>query len=309
VQWGTTARQRSVEATLATLDEAAAAAGVSSPAIIVIGGVVRERSKLNWFEHRPLHGRRVVVTRTSSQASELGRRLRDLGADVLEIPTLRMEPPQALQPLVECIVGITEYNWLVFTSPNGVTTFFDTFFKAYPDIRSLGNLRIAAVGPATAAKLAELHLQVDAMPEQFVAAKIADAIAQVESIENLRFLVIRPEETPSELARLIEDRGGIVDEVASYRTLPETADLNGAAARFLEEGADWITFASGSAVQHFHERFDLPARLQKDPRLRTISIGPETSKALQALGLKPSAEAKVHTIDGLVDTLVRQAGR
>lgn len=309
VQWGTTARQRSVEATLATLDEAAAAAGVSSPAIIVIGGVVRERSKLNWFEHRPLHGRRVVVTRTRSQASELGRRLRDLGADVLEIPTLRMEPPQALQPLVECIVGITEYNWLVFTSPNGVATFFDTFFKAYPDIRSLGNLRIAAVGPATAAKLAELHLQVDAMPEQFVAAKIADAIAQVESIENLRFLVIRPEETPSELARLIEDRGGIVDEVASYRMLPETADLNGAAARFLEEGADWITFASGSAVQHFHERFDLPARLQKDPRLRTISIGPETSKALQALGLKPSAEAKVHTIDGLVDTLVRQAGR
>jgi hypothetical protein len=117
----------------------------------------------------------VVVTRTRSQASELGRRLRELGADVLEIPTLRIEPPKALQPLVECIVGINEYNWLVFTSPHGVSTFFDTFFKAYPDIRSVGNLRIAAVGPATSAKITELHLQVDAMPEQFVAAKVADA--------------------------------------------------------------------------------------------------------------------------------------
>jgi uroporphyrinogen III methyltransferase/synthase len=218
VQWGTTGRQRSVDATLTTLADAAEKVGVSSPAIIVIGNVVRERSRLNWFENRPLHGRRIVVTRTRSQASELGRRLRDLGADVMEIPTLRMEPPQALQPLVECIVGITEYNWLVFTSPHGVSTFFDTFFKAYPDIRSLGNLRIAAVGPATSTKLAELHLQVDAMPEQFVAAKIADAIAKVESIENLRFLVIRPEGDASELARMIEDRGGIVDEVASYRT-------------------------------------------------------------------------------------------
>jgi uroporphyrinogen III methyltransferase/synthase len=309
VQWGTTPRQRSVDATLSTLADVAEKAGVSSPAIIVVGGVVRERATLNWFEHRPLHGRRVVVTRTRTQASELGRRLRDLGADVLEIPTLRMEQPQALQPLVECIVGITEYNWLVFTSPHGVTTFFETFFKAYPDIRSLGGLRIAAVGPATTAKLAELHLQVDAMPEQFVAAKIADAIGKVESVENLRFLVIRPEETPSELARLLEDQGGIVDEVASYRTLPETADLNGAAARFVEEGADWITFASGSAVQHFHQRFDLPAMLRKFATLRTLSIGPETSKALQGLGLTPTAESRVHTIDGLVETLVSEAGR
>jgi len=114
VQWGTTGRQRSVDATLTTLADAAEKVGVSSPAIIVIGNVVRERSRLNWFENRPLHGRRIVVTRTRSQASELGRRLRDLGADVMEIPTLRMEPPQALQPLVECIVGITEYNWLFF---------------------------------------------------------------------------------------------------------------------------------------------------------------------------------------------------
>lgn len=310
VQWGTTPRQRCVEATLATLADEAEKAGISSPAVIVIGGVVAERRTLNWFEGRPLHGCRVVVTRTRSQASELGRRLRDLGADVMEIPTLRMEPPRTPQALVEALVGINEYNWLVFTSPHGVSTFFDFFFKAYPDIRSLGGLRIAAVGPGTAARLAELHLQVDAMPEQFVAAKVADAIGKVESVENLRFLVIRPEgSASSELPRMLEDRGAIVDEVASYRTEPETTDLNGAAARFEAEGADWITFASGSAVQHFHERFNLPEVLRRREGLHTLAIGPETTKALKALGVEPSAEARVHTIDGMVATLIGRVGR
>ena len=307
VQWGTTPRQRCVEATLGTLADAVEQAGLSSPAVIVVGPVVTERSTLDWFGRRPLHGRRVVVTRTRTGASELARRLGDLGAEVLEIPTLRTEPPKALQPLVEAIVGITEYNWLVFTSPHGVTRFFDTFFKAFPDLRSLGGVRIAAVGPATSARLAELHLQVDAMPDTFVAAKIADAIERVESVENLRVLLIRPEESPSELGRLLEERGGIVDEVASYRTVPETMDPKGGAASLQESGADWLTFASGSAVQFFHQRFDLPAVLRKHPGLKTLTIGPETSKALRALGIDPTAEAKVHTIDGMVDILLKKA--
>ena len=185
--------------------------------------------------------------------------------------------------------------------------FFDTFFKAFPDLRSLGGVRIAAVGPATSARLAELHLQVDAMPDTFVAAKIADAIERVESVENLRVLLIRPEESPSELGRLLEERGGIVDEVASYRTVPETMDPKGAAASLLDGGADWLTFASGSAVQFFHQRFDLPVVLRKHPGLKTLTIGPETSKALRALGIDPTAEAKVHTIDGMVDTLLKKS--
>ena len=147
------------------------------------------------------------------------------------------------------------------------------------------------------------------MPEQFVAAKVADAIGKVESVENLRFLVVRPEGSASELARMLEDRGAIVDEVASYRTEPETLDLNGAAARFEAEGADWITFASGSAVQHFHERFNLAEVLRRREGLRTLAIGPETTKALKALGVEPSAEARVHTIEGMVTTLVGRAGR
>ena len=305
VQWGTTGRQKSVSATLGTLFEQARKAGIGTPAITVVGGVVSERDRLNWFENRPLHGRRVVVTRTREQASQLSVQFRDLGAEVLEIPTIRIAPPTDLEPVVECIGGIGEYDWLVFTSPNGVTTFFDYFFKAFKDVRDLGNVRIAAVGPATAAKVSEFHLQVDAMPAEYVASKVADAIGAVETVENLRFLVVRAEVANPDLPRLLEEKGGIVDDIASYRTVPETEDLNGAAASMLESGADWVTFTSASTVENFHARFDLPALRRRFPSLRTATIGPETTKALKALGVEPDVEAKEHNIPGLVAAVLR----
>lgn len=305
IQWGTTGRQKSVSATLGTLFEQARKAGIGTPAITVVGGVVSERDRLNWFENRPLHGRRIVVTRTREQASQLSVQFRELGADVLEVPTIRIAPPSDLESLVESIGGIGEYDWLVFTSPNGVTTFFDYFFKAFKDVRDLGNIRIAAVGPATAAKVAELHLQVDAMPAEYVASKVADAIGAVETLENLRFLVVRAEVANPDLPRLLEDKGGIVDDVACYRTIPETEDLNGAAASMLESGADWVTFTSASTVENFHARFDLPGLRRRFPSLRTATIGPETTKALKALGIEPDVEAKEHNIPGLVSAVLR----
>ena len=199
--------------------------------------------------------------------------------------------------------GIGSYQWLVFTSPNGVTAFFDYFFKAYDDIRSLGCVRIAAVGPATAAKLKEQHISVDAMPDKYVAKDISKAIAAKDDLENLRVLLLRAEVANLELPKLLEEQGAIVDDVPVYQTVPETDDVNGAAARLLEEGADWLTFASSSAVENFHARFPLPGLLKKFPALKTASIGPETTKALVALGLKPTIEAKQHTIAGLVQAV------
>lgn len=151
--------------------------------------------------------------------------------------------------------GLGSYQWMVFTSPNGVTSFFDYFFKAYDDLRSIGGVRIAAVGPATAAKLKELHLSVDAMPDKYVAKDISKAIAAKDDLENLRVLLLRAEVANLELPKLLEDEGAIVDDVAVYQTVPETEDVSGAAARLLEEGADWLTFASSSAVENFHARF------------------------------------------------------
>jgi uroporphyrinogen III methyltransferase / synthase len=170
-------------------------------------------------------------------------------------------------------------------------------------------LRFAAVGPATAAKLKELHLAVDAMPEEYVAAKVAAAIAKVDGVENLKILCLRAQVANPELVAKLEELGAIVDDIACYRTVPETEDVNGAAAKLVEEGADWITFTSASTVENFHARFDLPQLLGKFPGLKALSIGPETSKALAALGLKPTTEARPHNIEGMVTSLERAVHR
>ena len=309
VRWGTTGRQKTITGTLATIADVVDAEKFTAPAVTIIGDVVSLRKKLNWFERRPLFGRRVVVTRTREQASQLSRQLAEQGAEVMEIPTIKVVPPEDRQPLVEAMGALGEYDWVVFTSPNGVTAFFEYFFKAFDDIRVIGRLRFAAVGPAPAAKLKELHLAVDAMPEEYIASKVAAAIAKVDGVENLRILCLRAEVASPDLVAKLEELGAIVDDVACYRTVPETEDINGAAAKLVEEGADWVTFTSASTVENFHARFDLPALLKRFPSLKTLSIGPETSKALAALGLEPTAEAKPHNLDGMVKALERAAAK
>jgi uroporphyrinogen III methyltransferase / synthase len=255
---------------------------------------------LNWFESRPLFGQRVVVTRTRDQASQLSRQLLELGADVMEVPTIKIDLPDDRQDLVDAILGLNSYDWLVFTSANGVSAFFDLFFKTFDDLRDIGGVRIAAVGPGTAARLKEIHLKVDLMPEEALASKIASAFASFESVENLRILLLRAQVANPELPRMLEAMGAIVDDIACYKTVPETEDQNGAANRMLETGAHWITFTSASTVDNFHARFNLQDFLAKFPHTKLASIGPETSKAIIALGLKPAVEPKEHTIAGLV---------
>ena len=305
IRWGTTGRQQSVVGTLATIADLAAAKKISAPVITVIGSVVNLRNKLNWFETRPLFGRRVVVTRSREQAGQLAHSLMELGAEVLEIPTIKITVPDRKEEIVDALLELSSYNWLVFTSPNGVTAFFDLFFKRFQDLRDLGGVRIAAIGPATAAKLRELHLQVDVMPEEALGSKIAGAINQFENVENLKICLLRAEVAGRELPEALDELGAIVDDIAVYKTVPETGDRTGAAAKLLAEGADWITFTSASTVENFHARFDLPKLLQLFPKMKCASIGPETSKALRALEVAPALEARPHTIEGLMAALLK----
>lgn len=303
IRWGTTSQQQTLTGTLDSIADRVDQTGFAAPAVTIIGGVVELREQLNWFEHRPLFGQSVVVTRTREQASQVSRQLRDLGAEVLEIPTIQVQPPDNRQDLVDALLELNSYDWLVFTSPNGVTTFFDAFFKSFHDLRDLGGCRIAAVGPATAAKLKELHLQVDLMPDEYVSSQIADAFQKEQTIENLKILLLRAQVATPELPKALSELGAIVDDVACYKTVPETEDLSGAAKRFQEQGADWITFTSASTVENFHARFDLPATMKKYPKLKLASIGPETTKALKVLGLSPTVEAKPHNIEGLIQAV------
>ena len=307
VRWGTTGRQQTIEGTLKTIAGIVEEKKFKAPAVTIIGDVVKLRNKLNWFEKRPLFGQRIVVTRTREKASQLSSALLERGADVLEIPTIKITIPTDRHLIADALLELNSYDWIVFTSPNGVTAFFEFFFKVFDDMRDIGGVRIAAVGPATAAKLKELHLKVEVMPTEYVANKVADALMKFETIENLRILLLRAEVASKDLPAKLQEEGAIVDDVPCYKTVPETEDFNGAAAQLTEHGADWITFTSSSTVENFHARFDLPMLLKKFPQIKTASIGPETSKALLALGLNPTLEAREHTIEGLVKAVERNA--
>lgn len=252
---------------------------------------------------RTLHGLRIVVTRAREQAAELTEPLIARGAEVLEVPVVKIAPPSQFDYLDDALQTLGEYDWLVFTSVNGVKAFFDYFFKTFEDLRDIGAVRIAAVGPATAAKIRELHLKVDVMPTEHVGVKIASAIAKYQSIENVKICLLRAEGANPDLPRALEAMGAIVDDIPCYRSVMETEDPYGAGAQLLEKGADWITFTSGSTIKFFNARFDLVGLLKKFPQIKLASIGPETSAALTALGFTPTVEAKKHTIEGLVSAL------
>ena len=298
-RWATTGSQSTIEGTLATIAGIAERKEFTSPAVAVIGNVVKERAKINWFEKRPLFGKRIVVTRTRDQAGDLSKRLIDLGADVIELPTIRIEPPEDRLTFAEMVTHAHEYDWLVFTSPNGVERFFDAFFSSYDDARSLGNPRIAAIGNGTAQKIREYRFGVDLIPERFVAEGLIEAFKK-ESVENLTLLWVKAAESRDVVGEGLTGLGAIVDECIAYRTVPETEDPTGARKRFEEEGADLVTFTSSSTVDHF---FNLGLDWPED--CVAGSIGPVTSETLKKKGLKPAFEAPKHDIPGLVDAIVK----
>jgi uroporphyrinogen III methyltransferase / synthase len=298
IRWATTERQQTVVATLESISERVAAEGFTAPAIAVFGDVVSLRDELNWFEDRPLSGKRIVVTRTRKQAGALTEQLRGLGADVIELPTIRIEPPTDLRAFAELVQDAHAYDWIVFTSPNGVNAFFDLFYKLYDDAREIGGARIAAIGPATAQRLKDFHLHVDLQPEEFVAEALAREFKKEGGVENLRILIARAEKARDLLPKELSALGAIVDEGFAYRTVPETRDNIGARRRLLEEGADLITFTSSSTVENF-----LALGLPWPAKMQVASIGPITSKTARDRGLEVAVEARRHDIPGLVEAI------
>lgn len=303
IRWATTGAQQTLTGTLASIAILAEDAGFKAPAVAIFGTVVNLRDTLNWFESLPLFGQRIAVTRTRKQAGELIERLRALGADAYELPTIRIEPAPNKREFYELVLDAHTYDWLVFTSPNGVDAFFAAFYEIYKDARELGGVRIAAIGPATAERVRAFHLAVDLQPEKYVAEAIVAELQKETTVENLKFLLARAEGARDVLATELTRLGAIVDEAIAYRTVPETADLTGGIARFREEGADIVTFTSSSTVENF-----LALKLPMPAGLKTASIGPVTSKTMKTLGLKVDVEAKVHDIPGLVEAMVKAFG-
>jgi uroporphyrinogen III methyltransferase / synthase len=286
VHAGTRPEQRTTRATLATVDDLA----VTAPAAVVVGAVAS--LDLGWFEQRPLFGRTIVVTRAREQASQLRADLTGLGARVVELPAIRVDPlPVALPPL-------DAVDWLVLTSANGVAALFDRgITPAGGDARTLAGVRVAAIGPGTAAALARYGVRADLVPDRFVAEALLDAFPP-PAAPGARVLLARAEQARDVLPDGLRRLGYHVDLLPLYRTRVAEADPT-----TLDEvrrgSADAITFTSSSTVRNFVQ---LVGPL--DPQPLVVSIGPVTSATARELGLRVDAEAPTHTIDGLVGTLV-----
>jgi uroporphyrinogen III methyltransferase/synthase len=292
VRWGTRSDQHTVRATLGTIAEQP----LRAPSTIVVGDVADRH--LGWFERRPLLGRRVVVTRSRDQAPQLGDRLRLAGAEVLEVPTIRIaDPLDGGAALRAAASEVRSYDWVVLTSPNGARR----FTSVLRDGRDLAGVQLAAIGPGTAAALGEARLVADLVPERFVAESLLDAFPAPPADGRGRVLVARAAVARDVLPEGLRDRGWAVDVVEAYRTLPVALDQDALAA---VQGADAITFTSSSTVEHFVAAAGPDAA----PPL-VACIGPITAATARRLGLDVTVEAAVHSIDGLVDAVVAASGR
>ncbi len=299
VRWGTRGDQRTVEGTIENLAAKIRRARLKPPALVVVGEVVSLRGRLNWFERLPLFNRRVVVTRARDQAASLAGRLRELGAEVVSLPAIEIQPPETWEPLDRAIGELERYDWLIFTSANGVRFFIERLDHGTRDLRNL-RAKICAIGPATAQALGALHLKVDRLPREYVAESLLEAFGDDE-IEGQRILIPRAKAARDLIPAELEKRGAKVDVVAAYQTVipPDSASR---VSEVFEAGRkpDWITFTSSSTVKHFLEF--LPNKLPQG--VRVASIGPITSATAKQLGLNVDVEAAEYTTAGLVRAIV-----
>ena len=298
VRWGTTGRQRTLIGDLQNIGRRTAESGFEAPAVAIFGEVVALREQLSWYEIRPLFGKRIVVTRMRRQVGVLSEQLRLLGADVIELPTIRIEPPTDLRAFAELVQDAHSYDWIVFTSVNGVDAFFEIFFKLYDDAREIGGAKIAAIGPATAQRVKEFHFHVDLQPAEFVAEEVIEEFQKAGGVENLRILIARAEKARDLLPKQLSGMGAIVDEAFAYQTIPEMHDVTGARNRLSSEGADLITFTSSSTVENF-----LDLKLPWPGGMKVASIGPITSATARARGLSVDVEATRHDLAGLIEAI------
>ena len=289
---GTRGDQRTIVGTIASLPALIADAALKPPATIFVGEVVGLREKLNWFERLPLFGKKIVVTRTQEQAGELSARLHALGAAVIEYPVIATRAAADAGPMDRAIAELEQYDWIIFTSPNGVRYFLERLDESARDLRAM-RARLCAIGPGTARALQSLHLKVDLVPSEYVAESLVEAFRDVQ-LEGKRVLLPRAAVARDVVPIELTKRGAAMDVVEAYRTVvPEGAGPLGVK-------ADWITFTSSSTVKNF-------LALSGGASIagaRVASIGPVTSEALRMHGIEVRAEARPHTIEGLVAALL-----
>ena len=304
IRWGTTPRQQTVTGTLDDIAERVKKAGLKAPSIIVVGDVVQLRENLKWFETRPLLGKRIVVTRAREQASDLVKQLADQGAECLQYPTIKVIPAADTDPLNDAISNLSAYDWIIFTSVNGVKFFFEHLFDLGLDVRALNHLHTAAIGPVTAQQLRTFGLKSDILPKNYRAEAVVEAFRK-EDLKGKKILLPRAAEARPVLPVELRKMGAEVHEVTAYLTenVADNADL--LIEQLTNKRIDLITFTSSSTVKNFKAL--LPSENIKDllDGVTIASIGPITTDTAKELGFEVHITAHTYTIPGLCDAIMK----
>jgi len=300
---GTTVRQRTFTAPVGQISSVLGEVEGGEEAVLVVGEPVRRRQKLAWFETRPLFGRRVVVTRPRSQAAAMVAAIEDLGGEVIQFPTIRIRQANDPEPLRQAARDVDRFDWVVFTSVNGVAHFWSALRESGRDSRSLAGVSLCAIGPATAAALEMEGVRADLVPERFVAESVVEALAAETDLRGTRILLPRADLARETLPQGLRALGADVVDVVAYQTSPDAAESDSLRNRLQAGSVDVITFTSSSTVQNFVDLVGTSLG-----RARVASIGPVTSATARKLGLSVDVEADEYTVPGLIRAILKHLG-
>lgn len=303
VRWGTTTLQETVSGTLENIVDKVKEARLKPPAVIVVGEVVALREKMQWFENRPLFGKKIVVTRARVQASGLVDKLRRLGAHCIEVPTIEVVPPEDNTALEKAINHLERYDWIIFTSVNGVKHFFNSLFSQGLDVRALGHHQFACIGPVTRDELQKFGIISDVLPETYRAESIVAAFKNSE-IKGKQILLPRAMEARTILPEELEKMGAHVHEVAAYETRQVTDARDDLLNHLHDQEIDMVTFTSSSTVKNFMALIPQQNQASLLSKITHACIGPITEDTAISLGITPQIVADTYTIDGLVEAIV-----
>ena len=305
IRWGTMPYQETVTGTLSTIVQIVKERDLKPPAIIVVGEVVKLREKLRWFDNKPLFGKKIIVTRAREQASSLVEILEEEGAHVIEFPVIEIVEPEDYSQLDEAIANIKRYDWIIFTSVNGVKFFLNRLKFHKKDVRVLDGIKICAIGPKTAKMFENFGIYPDFIPEKYQAEYIIEGLQKI-GIKDKRFLLPRAKVAREILPKKIRELGGIIDVITVYETKMPDTNKSEVIELLKNEKIDYITFTSSSTVKNFIEMIDGKIEILKNVKL--VSIGPITSDTIRSFNLEPSIEAEKYTIEGIKQAILKDIG-
>jgi uroporphyrinogen III methyltransferase/synthase len=293
--------QKVVQSPLSGIVETCRRAGIEPPALIIVGEAARGEAGLNWFMRQPLFGRTVLVTRDETGNADTAGKIIARGGNPVEFDTISIKPMTDRDEFLRVLTELTNYDWAIFTSPNGVAVLFEALDALGKDARVFGPVRLAALGAKTAAALEQHGVKADFVPTVFTGYELGVQLAALANLHDKKVLLLRSQLASKELVDILQQAGAQVHDTAVYTAIPKQGDAPALQERIRQGGIHWLTFASPSSVRSFFEQIS-PDAVNANS-VKVASIGPVTSKELTKLGVRIDIEATEHTTDGLLDTI------